>query len=82
FETQFLGRPYLAEVELLLWVCSIGLELPGPKVGLVCKGDERPQSILLPALREAKKHLALPSALTAYREHLLPRPVKRSLLVA
>ncbi|MBH0334118.1 hypothetical protein BM86_00830, partial [Bacillus thuringiensis] len=65
FETQFLGRPYLAEVELLLWVCSIGLELKGPKVGLVGKGAGSPQSILLPALWEAKKQLALPSALTA-----------------
>ncbi|WP_206688747.1 hypothetical protein, partial [Streptococcus pseudopneumoniae] len=35
-------------------------------------------SILLPALWEAKKQLALHSALTAYREHLLQRPVKRS----
>uniref|UniRef100_A0A914S616 Uncharacterized protein n=1 Tax=Parascaris equorum TaxID=6256 RepID=A0A914S616_PAREQ len=37
-----------------------------------------PQSIFLPALWEAKKQLALHSVLTAYREHLLQRPVKRS----
>ncbi|PIL05579.1 hypothetical protein P731_15150 [Listeria monocytogenes SHL014] len=35
---------------------------------------------MLPAFQEGKKQLALPSALTAYREHLLPRPVKRSFL--
>ncbi|MBG9498647.1 hypothetical protein ABE44_05770, partial [Bacillus thuringiensis] len=62
-ETQFLGRPDLAEVGLLLWVCSIGLELKGPKVALVGKGAGSPQSILLPALWEAKKQMALPSAL-------------------
>ncbi|RXW85490.1 hypothetical protein CYQ61_12825, partial [Enterococcus faecium] len=42
------------------------------------QGRVGPQSILLPALSEAKKQLAQQSALTAYREHLFQRPVKRS----
>ncbi|MGG6837459.1 UNVERIFIED_CONTAM: hypothetical protein KB577_11125, partial [Streptococcus canis] len=77
-ETQFLCRPDVAEVELLLWVCYIALELKGTTCRLLSKGRVGPQSILLPALWEAKKQLALHSALTAYREHLLQRPVKRS----
>ncbi|MBG9498430.1 hypothetical protein ABE44_04540 [Bacillus thuringiensis] len=79
-ETQFLGRPDLAEVELLLWACYFGLELPGPKGRLVSKGAESPQSILLPNLWEAKKQLALHSALTAYRQRDRERPVRRSFL--
>ena len=75
---QFLYRPDPAEVELLLWVCYIALELKGTTCSLLSKGRVRPQSILLPALWEAKKQLALHSALAAYREHLFQRPVKRS----
>ncbi|WP_206696050.1 hypothetical protein, partial [Streptococcus pseudopneumoniae] len=77
-ETQFLCRPDLAEVGLLLWVCYFALELKGTTCSLLSKGRVGPQSILLPALWEAKKQLALHSALTAYREHLFQRPVKRS----
>ncbi|PIL05576.1 hypothetical protein P731_15135 [Listeria monocytogenes SHL014] len=36
--------------------------------------------MLLPAVFEAKKQLALPGTLTAFREHLLRRPVKSSFL--
>ena len=75
---QFLGRPDLAEVELLPWVCHIALELKGTTCRLLNKGRVGPHSILLPALWEAKKQLALHSALTAYLEHLFQRPVKRS----
>src|SRR3712207_1321401 len=39
---------------------------------------DRPQSVWLPALWEAKKQLAPHSALPAYRQHLLQRPGKRS----
>src|SRR3712207_157817 len=39
---------------------------------------DRPQSVWLPALWEAKKQVAPHSALTAYREHLLQRPGIRS----
>ena len=77
-EMQFLCRPVLAEVELLLWVSSIALELKGTTYRLLSKGRVGPQTILLPALWEAKKQLALHSALTLYREHLFQRPVKRS----
>ncbi|MCY7168885.1 hypothetical protein MK528_11035, partial [Streptococcus gordonii] len=77
-ETQFLCRPDLAEVGLLLWVCYFALELKGTTCRLLSKGRVGPHSILLPALWEAKKQLALHSALTAYREHLFQRPVKRS----
>ncbi|MBG9498383.1 hypothetical protein ABE44_04280, partial [Bacillus thuringiensis] len=38
-ETQLLDRPYLAEVELVLWVCYFGLELPGTKAALFPKGE-------------------------------------------
>ena len=75
---QFLCRPDLAEVELLLWVCYIGLELKGTTRSLLSKGRVGPQSILLPSLWEAEKQLALQTSLTANREHLLQRPVKRS----
>ena len=68
----------LAEVELLLCVFFIALELQGTKPRLVSKGGVRSQSILLPALWEAKKQLALHSALTAYRDHHLQRTVTRS----
>ncbi|PWG19713.1 hypothetical protein DF279_16085, partial [Listeria monocytogenes] len=54
------------------------LELKGTTCRLLSKGRVGPHSILLPALWEAKKQLALHSALTAYREHLFQRPVKRS----
>ena len=77
---HFHCRPDLAEVELLLWVCHIALELKGTTCSLLYKGRVGAQSILLPALWEAKKQLALHSALTAYREHLLQRPVKRSFI--
>ena len=62
----------------MLWVCYIALELKGTTCGLNSKGRLGPESILLPALWEAKKQLDLHSVLTAYREHLLQRPVKRS----
>ena len=75
---QFLCSPELAEVELLLWVCHIALRLKATWCCLLSKGRVGPQRILLPALWEAKKQLALHSALTPYREHLLERPVKRS----
>ena len=75
--SSFAGLIWL-KVELILWVLFIDLELLRTRPCLVSKGGERPQSILLPALWEAKKQLALHSALTAYREHLLQRPVKRS----
>ena len=75
---QFLCRPDLAEAELLLWVCYIALEQKGTTSRLLSKGRVGPQSIFLPALWEAKKPLALHSALTAYWEHLFQRPVKRS----
>ena len=78
YETQFLCRPDLAEVELLLWVCYIALELQGTKPCLVSKGGETPLSILLPALWEAKRQLARHRALTSYREYLLQGPMKRS----
>ena len=68
----------MAEVELLLWVCRIDLELKVTTYRLLKEGRGGTQSILLPALWEAKKQLALHSALTGYREHLLQRPVKRS----
>ena len=77
-ETQFHCRPDLAEVDLRLWVCSIALELKGTTCSLLSKGRVGARSILLPALWEPKKHLALHSALTAYREHLFQKPVKRS----
>ncbi|MBH0334599.1 hypothetical protein BM86_03425, partial [Bacillus thuringiensis] len=48
------------------------------KVLVLSIGADGPQSILLPALWEAKKLVALHSALTAYREHLLQGHVKRS----
>ena len=76
---QFLCRPDLAEVQHLLWVSSIALELKGTTYRLLSKGRVGPHGILLPAIWEAKKQLALHSTLTAYREHLLQRPVKRSL---
>ena len=41
---QFLGRPDLAEADLLLWVCYIDIELPGSKGCLVSKGGERPHT--------------------------------------
>ena len=75
---QFLCWPDLAAVELLLCVCYIALELLGTKPCLVSRGEDRPQSSLLPALWEAKTQLARHSALTAYLKHLLQRPVKRS----
>ena len=74
---QFLCRPDLAEAELLLWVCYIALQLQGTTC-ILSEGRVGPQIILLPALWEAKKQLTLHCALTAYREHLLQRPVKRS----
>ena len=77
-ETQFLCRPDLADVELLLWVSYIALQLQGTKRCLLSQRRVGPQCILLPARWKAKKQLALHSALTAYREHLLERPVKRS----
>ena len=77
-ETQLLCRPDLAEVELPRWVCYIAIQLQGTKCCLLKKGADGPQSIFVPALLEAKKQIALHSALTAYREHLLQRPVKRS----
>ena len=58
-ETQFLPSPDVAEVELLLWVCYIALELKGTTRSLLSKGRVGPQSILLSALWEAKKQLAL-----------------------
>ena len=70
--------PDLAEVELLLWGCYFALELQGTKCCHLSKGRVGTRSILLPALWEAKKQPALHSALTAYREHLFQRPVKRS----
>ena len=75
---KFLYRPDLAEVEFLLLVCYIALELKGTTCSLLSKGRVGPQSILLPALWEAEKQLSLHSSLTAYREHLLQMPVKRS----
>ena len=77
-ETQFIPSPDLAEVELLIWVCHMALELKGTTCRFLSEGRVGPHSILLPALWEAKKQLAMHSALTAYREHLLQRPVKRS----
>ena len=67
----------MAEVELLHWVCYIALELKGTTCSLLSKGRVGAQSILLPALWEAKKQLAQHSALTAYREHLVERLVTR-----
>ena len=77
-ETQFLPSPDLAEVELLLCRVLHGARAARHKV-LPCfhKGRQVPQ-VQIPALSAAKKQLALHSALTAYREHLLQRPVKRS----
>ena len=77
-ETQFLPSLDLAEVELLL--CRV---LRCPRVArqnvLHCfLKAGKPESILLPAGLEAKKQLTLHSALRAYREHLLQRPVKRT----
>ena len=77
-ETQFIPSPDLAEVELLLWVCHMALELKGTMCWLLSKGRVGPQSLLLPALWEAKKQLALRTSLTANREHLLQRPEKCS----
>ena len=79
-ETQFLCRPDLGEVELQLWVCYIAVELKGSRPCLVSKVGERPQSILLPALWEAKKQLALHTALTAYWEHLLKKACQTQFL--
>ena len=77
-ETQFLPSPDVAEVELLLCRVLHGARAARHKV-LPCfhKGRQVPQ-VQLPALSAAKKQLALHSALTAYREHLFQRPVKRS----
>ncbi|KMT45924.1 hypothetical protein AC070_06335, partial [Fannyhessea vaginae] len=56
-ETQFLCRPDLAEVELLLWVCYIALELKAQCAVVLSKGRVGPQSILLPALWEPRNNL-------------------------
>ena len=42
---QFLGRPDLAEADLLLWVCYIALELKGTTCRLLSKGRVGPHSI-------------------------------------
>ena len=76
-ETQFLCRPDLAEVGLLLCVSYIALELKGTMCSLLSNGRVGTQRILLPALWQAKKQLTPHTALTAYREHLLQRPLKR-----
>ncbi len=75
---QFLCRPDLAEVDLLLWVRYMALQLNDTTCRFLSKVRVGPHSLLLPALWEVKEQLALHSALTAYREHLFQRPVKRS----
>ena len=81
-ETQFLPSPDVAEVELLLCRVLHGARAARHKV-LPCfhKGRQVPQ-VQLPALSAAKKQLALHRALTAYREHVLKRTVKRSFFPA
>ena len=64
--------------DFLLWVCYIVVELKVTKCCLPSKGPEGPQSILPTGFWEAKRKFALHSALTAYQEHLLQRPLKRS----
>jgi len=59
-------------------VSYMGLELKGRKSSLVSSRAERPHSVRLPALWAAEKQLALHCCFTAYREHVLQRPVKRS----
>ena len=59
-------------------VSYMGLELKGRKSSLVSSRAERPHSVRLPALWVAEKQLALHCCFTAYREHVLQRPVKRS----
>uniref|UniRef100_A0A914S6L1 Transmembrane protein n=1 Tax=Parascaris equorum TaxID=6256 RepID=A0A914S6L1_PAREQ len=70
-----LGRPDLAEVELLLCVCYIALELKG-----TARPDLAEVGLLLWvcyfALELKGTQRLIP--LTAYREHLFQRPVKRS----
>ena len=59
-------------------MCHIALELKGTTCSLLPKERVGAQSIMLPALWEAEKQLALHTAIAAYQEHLLQRPVKRS----
>ena len=75
---QFCCRPDVAEVELLLWLCYIALQMKGTPSRLLSIWQVSTQSILRPALWEAKKQLAFHTSLTANRDHLLQRPWKRS----
>ena len=59
-------------------VSYMGLELKGRKSSLVSSRAERPHIVRIPALWVAEKQLALHCCFTAYREHVLQRPVKRS----
>ena len=56
----------------------IALDVEVTKRWITASTGDKPQTVLLPALWEAKKLLLLLSALTAYREHHSDRPVKRS----
>ena len=56
----------------------MGLELKGTMSSLVSTRGEKSLSVPLPALLSAKKQLALHWCFTAYREHVLQRPVKHS----
>ena len=60
----------------------IALEVEVTKCSVIASKEDKPQTVLLPALWEAKKQLTLHSALTAYREHLSEMPVKRSFFPA
>ena len=55
----------------------IALEVEDTKRGVIAAKGDKPQTVLLPALWEANKQLALHSALTANQEHLSQSPVKR-----
>ena len=60
----------------------IALEVEGTKHCLSPTNGDKQQTVLITTLWEAKKQLALYSALTAYREHLIQRPVKASFFPA
>ena len=63
-------------------VSYFALELQGTKSCLGSSRGDRPTQRLTSSSWEAKKQLALHSALTASREHLLYRPVKCSFIPA